>query len=430
MSGTVGAATSPLKVALITGGSVLAAAAAAAGIYVVGFSGDADPSGPGGVTPTVTATAATDGSSASGWDVVPRGVTDATFAPAAYELDGPTLSAVSSGWVLSMFDTGSYDAAHNAWPDVRIMYLISPDGTPYEAGSFDATRQADVIAWNIDEEKALLSVDEFGLAVFDIANNSLGATWMPCGTHALDIRVQPRSDGNWSVRGACAGAQLDGIYSDTGALVADPAFIPTSFGTWSTDINGGVVLYDYDLENFIATAPGVTDPTILQEPAGMDSCRPLANGRGLTVSVECIDGVQVSAWELDSTGGVPTLVAPWGQIDYFANGESGLGAMGDTQILKSCVVGSWEVLKVASPAGAGGAGFAAGPNMTRVDLSPSVWAQDCWGSSGSVGLFSGSGNLWLYTAGVGTTVPLIQVAAPSDEGGPIGVELTRSIITP
>jgi len=93
-------------------------------------------------------------------------------------------------------------------------------------------------------------------------------------------------------------------------------------------------------------------------------------------------------------------------------------------------VGKWEVLKVASPAGAGGAGFAAGPNMTRVDLSPTVWAQDCWGSSGSVGLFSGFGNLWAYTAGAGTTVPLIGVPAATDEGGPIGVDLTRSIIAP
>jgi len=422
-------ASSPLKVGLIAAGSTAAIIAAGVAVYVLGFK-------PTNGTPEVPATLGAPSASATASsanptpasDVVARGVTTGSAVPPAKELDAAALDSVGGGWVLSMFDTGSYDAASTPTPDTRILYLISPDATLYEAGKFSAGQLADVVAWNVGKDKALLSVDEFGLATFDIKTNKLGQEWMPCGTHSLDIRVAARPDGNWQVRGSCAGAQLDGVYTDTGGAVNDPAFVPSVFGRWATDINGGVVIYDYDTKKFLATASGVSDPTEIATPPGQEYCWPLANGRGTSLSVGCYARGQVSAWELDTTGGAPTQLAPWSQIDEFANNTSGGSAPDVTTLAGSCVVGKWEALEVSSYGRA--AGFAAGPNMTMVSLPSKGYAQYCWGSHGSVGLFSGYGNLWTYTAEAGTTVPLIQVNGLGDGGGPIGVGLTRSIIAP
>ncbi len=204
-------------------------------------------------SPTATAT------TPSPQPFTPRPVTAGAGVPSAQPLDNSTLNGAGSGWVLTLFDTGSYDASHTPTLGNRILYLISPDGTRYQAGLFTPDQRADLLAWNVSRQKVLMRINEFSLAVFDLRANTLGPAFLPCGTHSLDIRVMPRADGAWQVRGSCVGAQVDGVYADDGTTIADPNFVASPFGSWATDVGGRTVIYSEDSKKWTATAaPGDT----------------------------------------------------------------------------------------------------------------------------------------------------------------------------
>ncbi len=410
----------------------LAAATAAALLvgFLAGCTGPTTPA-PSAAPSVTTATTPAPSPSASVSDpVAPRPVTTGAGIPSAQALGDAALNAAGPGWVLTLFDTGSYDASHDPAYGDRILYLIAPDGTRYEAGRFTADQRADLVAWNVAQDKVLMRMDEFSLAVFDVRTNVLGAAFLPCGTHYLDIRVQPRSDGAWRVRGACVGAQVDGIYADDGSAVSDASFEASPFGTWATDVVGTAVVYSYDSHEFVATAAPGDMPMPMTLPPAASSCDPIGNGRGATVLASCSTPAGISTWELDATGGSPVQVATPAQIDSFAANFAGSGGgSGVTDIAKNCVVGNAEILVVRADSKA--AAIAGGDALQPVWLhAPVQVATNCWGAHGTTGLFSSLGSLWTYDVNSGAAVLMIDVDAVTTTTPQIGTGETWSLIAP
>ena len=362
--------------------------------------------------------------------MTPRPVTTGAGIPSAQALDDTSLNAAGSGWVLTLFDTGSYDASHAPTLGDRILYLIAPDGTRYQAGSFTPDQRADLLAWNVAQEKVLMRIDEVSLAVFDLRTDVLGPAFLPCGTHALDIRVQPRSDGAWQVRGSCVGAQVDGIYADDGTSVSDPNFQASPFGTWATDVGTTEVIYSYDSKELVATpAPGDT-PLPLQLPPAASSCTPDRQRARHDCRGDVLGPDGISVWELDAAGGPAVKVASPAQIADYANALAGSsGGTVFTSIAQNCVVGDSEVLVVRATIRS--AGIAGGANLDPVWLhAPAQSAEYCWGSHGTVGLFSAYGSLWTHDIASGATVSMIDVDALTTLTPQIGVAETLSLIAP
>ena len=365
--------------------------------------------------------------------VVPRPVTTGPGVPSASELHDATFTAVTSGWVLTVFDAGTYNSSHNPVPGARILYLISPAGDRYELGAFPASEQVDLAAWNVAAGKALLEVGGAHYAVYDIATGALGPDWALCGDHPVTASVTPQADGNWEFRGYCIGAQVDGVYSDTGADVSPAGFYRAPFQRWDVDLeNGAVAIYDSESSHpsVIVSFPGSDEPSEMFWPSGVDSCVPLGVGRfnagGVvsTIAVGCIHGSHASAWELHATGEAPTPLVTEAQVDSFTGAVTGPGA---PRFVGNCVVNSIEILEVATTGQA--AAYSSGGGLTQPGLSEFVGADHCWGGSGPAALFSGHGSLWTYVQG-GATVPLAVVSGSLNPGDIIGVADTRSAIAP
>jgi hypothetical protein len=358
--------------------------------------------------------------------VVPRPVTTGTGIPSANVLHDATFAAVTSGWVLTVFDAGTYDASHGPVPGIRLVYLVSPLGQRFEVAHFPAAQDVDVAAWNVAAGKALLVQHGFDYAVLNIATGAVGSTWRLCGTHPVTAVVQPQADGNWAFRGSCIGAQIDGVYSDAGADVSPSAYFKSQFGTWSADLGAGevAVVTFGSPQLFLVTAPGWSDPAETYKPAGMDSCNPLGPGRAGTFAVGCAHGAHASAWELHVNGDAATPLVTEAQVDAFTSAVTGPGT---PSFLGNCLVGGHEVLEVATTGRA--AAFASSGGLTQVGLGETAGAEYCWGASGATGLFSGEGSLWTYVQG-GATVPMAVVTGAKAPGEIIGVALTRSVIAP
>ena len=392
-------------------------------------SGGASPSAP-GASPAVSATPSSSASASPVDAVVPRPVTTGPGVPSAQPLDDASLNAAGPGWVLALFDTGSYDASHDPIPGDRLLYLIAPDGTRYQAGTFTTDQRADLVAWNVAQDKVLMRMDEFSLAVFDLRADALGPAFAPCGTHALDIRVKPRDDGAWQVRGACVGAQVDGIYADDGTAVSDPGFQLTPFGSWATDVGGMTVVYNLDTHEWAAAAaPGGALMPIALPPAA-DSCSPIGDGRGATVVASCNRPEGISVWELDATGGPAVELASAAQIDGYASALADSGPTGPaTDVPENCVVGDSEVLVVRAAIRSAGVVGASGIDPVWLH-APTQSAEYCWGAHGSTGLFSSLGSLWTYDVASGAMVSMVDVDALTTLTPQIGVEETWSLIAP
>ena len=380
----------------------------------VGASGKPSPS------PSASATVAAD------TIVTPRPVTTGTGVPSASQLHDATFTSVTSGWVLTVFDAGTYDGSHSAVPGTRLVYLVSPTGERFEVAHFAADKEADVAAWNVSAGKALLVFHGFDYAVLNIATGAVGPTWRLCGTHPVTAVVAPQSDGTWEFRGSCIGAQIDGIYSDAGADVSPGSFFKSQFGTWAASLGGGVVaIVSFDTPQlFLFTAPGWTDPVETYKPAGVDSCNPLGPGRPDSIAVGCAHGTHASAWELHVNGDPATPLVTEAQVDSFTGAVTGPGT---PQFVGNCVVNNTEILEVATTGRA--AAYASSGGLTQPGLSEFVGAEYCWGGSGPTALFSGHGSLWTYVQG-GATVPLAVVSGSLNPGDIIGVAETRSIIAP
>jgi hypothetical protein len=377
-------------------------------------------------TPSPTVVSSGTATVAADTIVVPRPVTTGTGVPSASVLHDATFTSVTSGWVLTAFDAGTYDASHNPVPGTRLVYLVSPTGERFEVAHFTADRDADVAAWNVGEGKVLLVFHGFDYAVLDIATGAVGPTWELCGTHPVAAVVTPQADGAWAFRGSCVGAQIDGVYSDTGADVSPASYFKAQFGTWSADLGGGqvaVVTFESP-QLFLVTAPGWTDPAEMSKPAGVDSCTPLGPGRAGSLAVGCTHGTHASAWELHPNGDVPTPLVTEAQVDAFTGAVTGPGA---PQFMGVCVVGSTEILEIATTGRA--AAYASSGGLTQPGLSEDVGAEYCWDGSGQTALFSGHGSLWTYVQG-GATVPMAVVSGALNPGDIIGVAQTRSIIAP
>jgi hypothetical protein len=400
------------------------------GTGLLGADSSAAPSGSPSVaasgTPSPTTAASATATVAADTIVTPRPVTTGTGVPSAGELHDATFTSVTSGWVLTVFDAGTYDASHNPLPGTRLVYLVSPSGERFEVAHFAADREADVAAWNVAAGKALLVFHGFDYAVLDIATGAVGPTWELCGTHPVTAVVAPQADGTWAFRGACIGAQIDGVYSDAGADVSPASYFKSQFGTWSADLGGAqVAIVTYDTPQlFLITAPGWSDPAETYKPAGVDACNPLGPGRAGTIAVGCAHGAHASAWELHANGDAATQLVTEAQVDAFTAAATGPGV---PQFVGNCVVGGQEVLEVATVGRA--AAFASGAGLTQVSIGETAAAEYCWGASGSTGLFSGQGSLWTSVQG-GATVPMALVTGAKVPGEPIGVALTRSIIAP
>ncbi len=360
--------------------------------------------------------------------VASRSVTTGPGIPDAHAIDDATLASVGSGWVLTFFDTGAYDKLHNPVVGPRLMYLISPAGDRYQVAYFSQIRGADVLAWNVEQDKVFMRFNGSELGVFDLVSGRQAPTWTPCGVGPADVRVEPRTDGNWQIRGACSGAQLDGVYADDGSPVNDASFIPASLGSWATNVGSTTVTYSMSDGTFTATAAPGSQPVALQLPAGVDSCRPLANGRGATVTAECTSAAGSSVWEIDSAGGPAVPVASADEVAGFSSALADSGVGSPTTVVNTCVVGGAEAVTVHALGRA--VGIAGGANLEPVWLHPHQQAEYCWGSSGTVGLFSSQGSLWTYDTASKTTVPLVEVDALTNPLPTVGVALTRSIIAP
>jgi hypothetical protein len=408
----------------------VAGVAVAYGTGLLGASPSADPSGSpsaaasGPPSPTVAASAAP--TVVADTIVVPRPVTSGTGVPSASELHDATFTSVTSGWVMTVFDAGTYDASHNPVPGTRLVYLVSPVGERFEVAHFAADQEADVAAWNVAAGKALLVFHGFDYAVLDIATGAVGPTWELCGTHPVTAVVEPQVDGTWAFRGSCIGAQIDGVYSDAGADVSPATYFKSQFGTWSADLGGGqVAIVTSDTPQlFLVTAPGWSDPAEMTRPAGVDSCNPLGPGRAGSLAVGCTHGTHASAWELHVNGDAATQLVTEAQVDAFTGAVTGPGA---PQFVGNCVLGNTEILEVATTGRA--AAYASSGGLTQPGLSEFVGAEYCWDGSGQTALFSGHGSLWTYVQG-GATVPLAVVSGALNPGDIIGVALTRSIIAP
>ncbi len=359
--------------------------------------------------------------------VVARPVSTGVGIPTAKPIHDVQFTSATSGWVLAVFDTATYDASHEAAPGKRILYMISPAGERFEVGEFAADLQVDLAAWNVAAGKALLELGGSHYAVFDIATNTLGPTWALCGDHPVTAFITPQKDGTWEFRGYCIGAQVDGVYNDSGADVTPADFYRAPFQRWEVDVDhGGTAIYwpDADHKFVIISYPGSDEPTELAWPSGPDSCVPIGLGRGATIAASCLYGVdKYSAWELDDLGGPPTQLATSTSLINFVS--SALGG-GTAFIDRNCVVGSHEVLEI--QADARGAGVVDNGNVTQPRMG-SVGAEHCWGGAGNVGLYSGYGSLWTSVFG-GATVPLIQVPATTNAGDVVGVGDLRAIIAP
>ncbi len=364
--------------------------------------------------------------------VAPRPVTTGPGIPTATPIHDAQFTSATSGWVLALFDTATYDASHEAAPGTRILYLISPAGQRFEVGVFSADQQVDLAAWNVAAGKALLELGGSHYAVFDIAANTLGPTWALCGDHPVTAFITPRDDGTWGFRGYCIGAQVDGVYSDTGADVTPADYYRAPFERWDVDLQMGAVAIfwpDAPHPSIIESFPGSDEPTELYWPSGVDSCVPLGVGRftpgGVVsnIAISCTSGEHVSAWELDDLSIDPLQVATSSAIESFsASALSG----GVPFVSNNCVVGNREVLEIQSVDR--GAAVVDNGNLTQPKLG-SVGAEHCWGASGDVGLYSGYGSLWTSVFG-GASVPLIQVPATTNAGDVVGVGDTRAIIAP
>jgi hypothetical protein len=358
--------------------------------------------------------------------VTTRPVTTGTGIPSATELHDATFAAVTTGWVLTVFDAGTYDASHNPVPGTRLVYLVSPSGQRFEVAHFPAGQDVDVAAWNVAAGKALLVFHGFDYAVLNIATGAVGSTWQLCGTHPVTAVVEPQPGGTWAFRGSCIGAQIDGVYNDAGADVSPASYFKSQFGTWSADLGGGqvAVVTQGTPQLFLVTAPGWTDPAETYKPAGVDSCNPLGPGRAGSIAVGCTHGTHASAWELHISGAPATQLVTEAQVAAFTGAVTGPGA---PQFVGNCVVGNTEILEVATTGRA--AAYASSGGLTQPGLSEFVGAEYCWGGHGQTVLFSGHGSLWTYVQG-GATVPLAVVSGALNPGDIIGVAQTRSVIAP
>jgi hypothetical protein len=417
-------------VALVALGGVAAA-------YATGVLGSATPtlalpSAPPSPSP-LSATSAPAATAPADTIVVPRPVTTGLGIPSASPIHDAQFTSATSGWVLAMYDAGTYDSAHQPVPGQRILYLISPGGERYEVGTFAADEQADLAAWNVAQGKVLLELGGSHYAVFDIATNTLGPTWALCGPHPVTAFITPQDDGTWEFRGYCIGAQVDGVYSDTGADVTPADFYRAPFERWDVDLEkGAVAIYwsDAQVPSILISFPHSDEPTELFWPSGVDSCVPLGVGRLNTgdivssIAIACNSGEHVSAWEEDDRSIDPIQIAISSTVEAFSASTLGGGV---PMIDKNCVVGNREVLEIQSVGRA--AVFVDNGNLSQPSLTPTTGAEHCWGSSGDVGLFSGHGSLWTTTFG-GAPTPLVEVSGKLQPGEPIGVALTRSLIAP
>jgi len=386
----------------------------------------ASPSAEASGTPSPSASKAPTVAAAADKVVVTRPVTTGKGVPSASVLHDATFTSVTSGWVLTVFDAGTYDGSHNPVPGTRLVYLVSPAGERFEVAHFAADKEADVAAWNVSAGKALLVFHGFEYAVLNIATGAVGASWEPCGTHPITAVITPQSGGTWAFRGSCVGAQVDGVYSDTGADVSPASYFKAQFGTWSADLGSDqVAVVSFGTPQlFLVTAPGWTDPAEMSKPAGVDSCSPLGPGRAGSLAVGCTHGNHASAWELHVNGDAPTPLVTEAQVDSFTGAVTGPGA---PQFMGNCVVNNVEILEVATTGQA--AAYASSGGLTQPGLSEFIGADHCWGGSGHTALFSGHGSLWSYVQG-GATVPLAVVTGALNPGDIIGVAETRSIIAP
>lgn len=413
-----------LAFALVVFGAV--AAAYATGVF--GVTAEASV----GATPT-TSSSSPNPTATSDSIVRPRAVTTGTDVPVAQALDDTAYASVTSGWVLTVFDSGTFDALHQAVPGTRIVYLVSPAGDRYEVGSFDAAEQVDLAAWNVADGKALLVLGGVRYTVFDLATTKLSPPWTLCGDHPVTARITPRDDGTWGFRGYCIGAQIDGVYDDIGTDVTPADYYRAPFQRWDADIEqGGVAIYwsESPHPTIIVSFPGSDEPSELVAPPGMDSCVPIGVGRRpsgwpfSSIAVACTTGEQVSAWEETDAGVEPIQLVTASTVAAFASSTLGGGV---PFIDRSCVVGNREVLEIQSLGRA--AAFVDNGVLSQPMLTATTAAEHCWGASGDTGLFSGHGSLWTTAFGVSPT-PLIEVSGSLQPGEPIGVALTRSIIAP
>ncbi len=258
---------------------------------------------------------------------VARPVTTGPGIPTAMALSDATLASAGSGWVLTVYDSGTYDAARNPILGTRILYLISPTGDLYDAGAFSASQNVDLAAWNVSQGKALLEFDGGHYAVYNLALGTLGATWSLCGDHPVTAFITARDDGAWGFRGSCVGAQVDGVYDDSGADVTPPDYYRAPFARWDVDLgDGGVAIWQPDSPNlFIVTYPAPSEPVEMHLPTGVDGCRPVGLGRPGTVLASCTSGGAVSAWELDTSGLPPTQVASSSALTFYMAHGGGEG---------------------------------------------------------------------------------------------------------
>jgi hypothetical protein len=266
------------------------------------------------------------------------------------------------------------------------------------------------------------------LGVFDLVSGRQLPTWQPCGISFADIRVTPRDDGNWEIRGSCSGTQLDGVYADDGSPVDDPAFIPAPTDGWAANVGPATVVFSPNDASVSAIAAPGDAPVALSLPSGVDGCSPLGVGRGATITVDCSSPAGNGVWEIDAAGGPAIPVASAAQVAAFSSALADAGDNAPTSVVGTCVVGDAEAVAVDALGRA--VGLAGGDNLEPVWLHPHQQAEYCWGSSGTVGLYSSEGSLWTYDATTGDTVPLVEVDALTNPTPTIGVNLTRSVIAP
>ncbi len=371
-----------------------------AAAYATGAFGGSSPTAEAGSSAGPTSTPAPSGSpgptTPADVIVAPRPVTTGAGVPAANQLHDAQFTSVTSGWVVTAFDTGTFDSSHDPVLGQRILYLISPTGDRYELGVFDASQQVDPAAWNVAQGKILLEIGGAHYAVYDIATGTLGPDWALCGDHPVTAFITPQDDGAWAFRGFCIGAQVDGVYDDTGADVTPAAYYRAPFERWDVTLpNGEVVIYwpGHTPSSLIASAPAPSEPEEMLFPDGTDSCAPVGLGRGNSVAVSCNTGDKVSAWEMGPQIFPPAQLANESAVLNFTS--SALGG-GDIAIAKNCVIGNREVLEIQG--NQIGAGIVDNGTITQPMLG-SVGAEHCWGAAGDVGLFSGHGNLWTTTFG-------------------------------